>query len=401
MDTSNAESAALEATPIFTAYRRGYDPVQVDRYVADQQRRLDEALTRASEAERKLAAAVGQLRELHRRVAVLESEDRSPQPAPLDALGERVQRILQEAWEGAYALRQQAETEAAALRAEVAGEAAAAMADAEQRAAALVSAAERRAAAIDAEIERRRTAWNARLEEDRARAVAQIAHLHQQRVDAVGELLRLRAMIEKAVQDLGGAGQVAAEADTDASARLEEAHGDAAHAAAVRVASGVQESSELSGEPVTGGATTDGGGPGYAAPSSRDARGARRGAGMGTRRRRARRYRRAAAPPRAIRVPGASPAPARGQTESRGRRDRRGAGDHRAGEPAAGRPDQRLRLRGRAALVDPRAAGMGWPQLRPLRGGCPKAVDHGTAAGTAIAPNAQRDLPSTLRVREG
>jgi hypothetical protein len=238
MDHSNAESAALEATPIFTAYRRGYDPVQVDRYVADQQRRLDDALTRASEAERKLAAAVGQLRELHRRVAVLESEDRSPQPAPLDALGERVQRILQEAWEGAYALRQQAETEAAAMRAEVAGEAAAALADAEQRAVALVSSAERRSAAIDAEIERRRNAWNARLEEDRARAVAQIAQLHQQRTDAVGELLRLRAMIEKAVQDLGGAGTaVPAEAGEAAAAQAAPAVEDAAvHDAAGQVA---------------------------------------------------------------------------------------------------------------------------------------------------------------------
>ncbi|HTX01447.1 MAG TPA: hypothetical protein VMD59_21870 [Acidimicrobiales bacterium] len=206
MDQSNveaAEAAAAEATPIFAAYRRGYDPVQVDRYVADQQRRLDDATTRASEAERKLAAAVGQLRELHRRVAVLESEDRQPRPAPLDELGERVQRILQEAWEGAYALRQQAEAEAASLREEVAGEAASTVAEAEQHAGGIVEAAERRAAAIDAEIERRRIAWNARLEEDRAQAVAQIRFLHTQRNDAVAELLRLRAMIEKAVQDLG------------------------------------------------------------------------------------------------------------------------------------------------------------------------------------------------------
>jgi cell division septum initiation protein DivIVA len=220
MDQGNVEAAPLEATPIFGAYRRGYDPVQVDRYVADQQRRLDEALTRASEAERKLAAAVGQLRELHRRVAVLESEDRSPQPAPLDALGERVQRILQEAWEGAYALRQQAETEAAALREEVAGESAATITEAEQRADAIVEGAERRASAIDAEIERRRLAWNARLEEDRAKAVAQIGYLHTQRSEAVGELLRLQEMIERAVRELGNVNaptRASSGADDDAS----------------------------------------------------------------------------------------------------------------------------------------------------------------------------------------
>src|SRR5579864_874905 len=106
MENADAPEEHAEATPIFGAYRRGYDPEQVDRYVADQQRRLDEATTRASEAERRLAAAVGQLRELHRRVAVLESEERTQQPQPLDTLGERVQRILQEAWDGAYAIRQ-------------------------------------------------------------------------------------------------------------------------------------------------------------------------------------------------------------------------------------------------------------------------------------------------------
>ena len=118
MDESEAvEQQALGvATPIFSVYRRGYDPEQVDRYVADQQRRLDETIHRASESERKLAAAVGQLRELHRRVAVYESEARSAQPPALDTLGERVQRILQEAWEGAYNLRQEAEREVNELR---------------------------------------------------------------------------------------------------------------------------------------------------------------------------------------------------------------------------------------------------------------------------------------------
>ena len=73
MEESRASHMA-ETTPIFGAYRRGYDPEQVDRYVAAQQRRLDESLRRASEAERKLAAAVGQLRELHRRVGALEDQ---------------------------------------------------------------------------------------------------------------------------------------------------------------------------------------------------------------------------------------------------------------------------------------------------------------------------------------
>ena len=190
MDQASAQHPQGEATPIFGAYRRGYDPDQVDRYVTDQQRRLDEALQRASDAERKLAAAVGQLRELHRRVAVLESEERSPQPTPLDTLGERVQRILQEAWEGAYALRQGTEQEMAELRERTAGEAEAIVAGARQR-----------AMSLENEIQRRRAAYLEQVEEDRSRAVAQITHLHHRRDAALGELLKIKAVIESTVAD--------------------------------------------------------------------------------------------------------------------------------------------------------------------------------------------------------
>ena len=99
MEESRA-SQMDEATPIFGAYRRGYDPEQVDRYVAAQQQRLDESLRRAAEAERKLAAAVGQLRELHRRVGALEDQRRPSQTFTLDGVGEHIQRIFEEAREG-------------------------------------------------------------------------------------------------------------------------------------------------------------------------------------------------------------------------------------------------------------------------------------------------------------
>jgi len=181
-----------DATPLFGAGRRGYDPDQVDRYVAEQQRRLDETTLRASEAERKLAAAVGQLRELHRRVAVLESEDRSPQPAPLDTLGERVQRILEEAWEGAYAVRQAAEQEVAELREKTAGEAES-----------IIMAARQRARAVEEEIARRRTAYLEQVEIDRTRAVEQITRLHHERDEAVGELMKVKGVIEKTVSEIG------------------------------------------------------------------------------------------------------------------------------------------------------------------------------------------------------
>jgi hypothetical protein len=214
MDESEAvEEQAAAATPIFGVYRRGYDPEQVDRYVADHQRRLDDALHRASESERKLAAAVGQLRELHRRVAVYESEARNAQPPQLDTLGERVQRILQEAWEGAYTLRQEAEREVNELRDRTAVDVEAmrsqARADvdelrdvASKEAAEVVDEATRRALHIRDETERRRQAYLERVERDREQAIAQITYLYDQRQGAIAELARLQASVQATVEEM-------------------------------------------------------------------------------------------------------------------------------------------------------------------------------------------------------
>ncbi|MHB8245122.1 MAG: hypothetical protein ACYDGN_07145 [Acidimicrobiales bacterium] len=213
------ESEAVErdsvgvATPIFGVYRRGYDPEQVDRYVADQQRRLDEALHRASESERKLAAAVGQLRELHRRVAVYESEARSAQPPALDTLGERVQRILQEAWEGAYNLRQEAEREVNELREQTQQELQAQREQVERdveelrqvaskEASDLVDEATRRALTLRDEMDRRRDAYLERVERDRQRAVSQITFLYDQRQLAIAELARLQTTVQATIEEM-------------------------------------------------------------------------------------------------------------------------------------------------------------------------------------------------------
>ncbi len=214
MDESEAvDEEAAAATPIFGVYRRGYDPEQVDRYVGDQQRRLDEAIHRASESERKLAAAVGQLRELHRRVAVYESEARNAQPPQLDTLGERVQRILQEAWEGAYNLRQEAEREvnelreqtqqdAEAMRAQVRTEVDELRQVASREAAEVVDEATRRALHIRDETERRRQAYLERVERDREQAIAQITYLYDQRQGAIAELARLQATVQATIEEM-------------------------------------------------------------------------------------------------------------------------------------------------------------------------------------------------------
>jgi len=202
MDENEAVAEEQVATPIFNVYRRGYDPEQVDRYVADQQRRLDDALSRASESERRLAAAVGQLRELHRRVAVYESETRTAQPPALDTLGERVQRILQEAWEGAYTLRQEAEREVNELRDSASTEVSELREVASREAADIVDQATRRALAIRDETERRRQAYLQRIEQDRERAVSQITYLYDQRQDAIAELARLQTTVQAVVEEM-------------------------------------------------------------------------------------------------------------------------------------------------------------------------------------------------------
>ena len=213
MDENEAVAEEQVATPIFNVYRRGYDPEQVDRYVADQQRRLDDALHRASESERRLAAAVGQLRELHRRVAVYESETRTAQPPALDTLGERVQRILQEAWEGAYTLRQEAErevteqrdaasTEVTELRERTSAEVNELREVASREAADIIDQATKRALAIRDETERRRHAYLQRIEQDRERAVSQITYLYDQRQDAIAELARLQTTVQAVVEEM-------------------------------------------------------------------------------------------------------------------------------------------------------------------------------------------------------
>ncbi len=207
MEESRA-SQAVEATPIFGAYRRGYDPEQVDRYVAAQQRRLDESLHRASEAERKLAAAVGQLRELHRRVGALEDQRRPSQSFTLDGVGEHIQRIFEEAREGAAALRERAEVELAELRERTAEEAQTILASARSK-----------AQQIDADTEQRRREQLGRLEEDRSRAISQLTYLHEQRKNAVTELLRIRDVIDSTIAEISTDDDPVAEPPTGDSPR--------------------------------------------------------------------------------------------------------------------------------------------------------------------------------------
>lgn len=135
-------------------------------------------------------------------MAVYESETRTTQPPSLDTLGERVQRILQEAWEGAYTLRQEAEREVNELREAAAEEVTELREVASREAADVVDQATRRALAIRDETERRRHAYLQRVEQDRERAVSQITYLYDQRQNAISELARLQTTVQAVVEEM-------------------------------------------------------------------------------------------------------------------------------------------------------------------------------------------------------
>ncbi len=183
--------------PLFDASRRGYDPDQVDEYLADQQRILRDAARRANDAEQRLGAAVQKLRAMNLRIAELEAAaiERpvapTPQMVPIDILGDRVQRILQEAWDGAFALRQSVENEVASLREQAVVEAQS-----------IVEEARAKARSIEDQMRKRRTAYMARVETDKERAVAQMTFLSDQRKAAIAELLNIKENIEAAIVDV-------------------------------------------------------------------------------------------------------------------------------------------------------------------------------------------------------
>lgn len=196
MDQSNTFEGPIQGVPLFDPSRRGYDPEQVDHYLAQQQHRLNEASKRAQEAENRLGAAMNQLRAMNKRITQLEEREakqaHSTQPAvPIDILGDRVQRILQEAWDGAFALRQSVENEVKELRGQALNEAQA-----------IVDEARSKARSIEEQMRRRRDAYLHRVEQDKAKAVAQMTFLSDQRKAAIAELLAIKERIETAIDDV-------------------------------------------------------------------------------------------------------------------------------------------------------------------------------------------------------
>ena len=175
--------------PEFAIAMRGYDRLQVDDYIVKQAVWLNEAEVRVEGAETELTSIKSERDSLVAQVAGLEEEAFKAVPPSFDELGERVARVLQEAWAAAAEMRQDAEKAAAEIasrtREDAAGEIAALVEDAKRESDDLVARSRAEADRLTGEAERRRRELR-----------AEIAILTDQRDSAMAELSRLRAGLE-------------------------------------------------------------------------------------------------------------------------------------------------------------------------------------------------------------
>jgi hypothetical protein len=98
------------ALPDFAMALRGYDRLQVDDYLERQQRWAAEVVARLAEAEQRAQAGEASTRALRARLAELEAkqqEDADGPPRSIAALGDRVGRILQTAWDAGEEVREE------------------------------------------------------------------------------------------------------------------------------------------------------------------------------------------------------------------------------------------------------------------------------------------------------
>jgi DNA anti-recombination protein RmuC len=183
------------ALPDFAMALRGYDRLQVDDYLERQQRWAADVELRLSDAEHRAEAGEAAAAALRARLAELEAkqeEDADGPPRSIAALGDRVGRILQTAWDAGEEVRDEVVSSARAEALEV----------------------ERRAAERDAEA-------TAALDRARVQAGEILAAAEQSRHEAEAEAARIREEAE------GTARVRAAELVTEAEATAERVRNDA------------------------------------------------------------------------------------------------------------------------------------------------------------------------------
>lgn len=187
--------------PEFALVMRGYDRFQVDDYVARQATWLAEAQARVEAAESAAREAHAQAADLRSRIARGERKESTTAPKSVEALGERVGRILQVALDAAEEVRTEADLDARSRRAE----AERTLVEARAMAASVTSRAEEEArtghdqilAEARAEAERVRGEAARREQEVEAR----VAALAARRSAALAELTRVHQSLARALQD--------------------------------------------------------------------------------------------------------------------------------------------------------------------------------------------------------
>ena len=207
------------ALPDFAMALRGYDRFQVDDYLERQQRWAADVELRLSDAEHRAEASEAASASLRARLAELEAkqeEDADGPPRSIAALGDRVGRILQTAWDAGEEVREE-----------------------------VVSAARAEAVDIERRTAEREAAANAALDRARAQAGEVIAAAEQTRHEAEAEAARVLEEAE------GTARVKAAEIVADAEAIADRVRNDAAASAERTISAAERRRDELE-EVITG-----------------------------------------------------------------------------------------------------------------------------------------------------
>src|SRR5437763_1710514 len=200
--------------PRFAIVMRGYDRDQVDAYLAEYERWASDAQSHIEAGEARLAAAARRVHSLESKVADLEERSGDTLPPSVRSLGERAEQILRDAWEAAQELRSNIVSEAEEEKEKARHASDELVAAAEGQAAEIAENARHQRDEAGREVEQARQQVQRFIKEaeeaaeERAKAVwdeaqVQLAearqdleHLEDQRRATLGELARLRELLE-------------------------------------------------------------------------------------------------------------------------------------------------------------------------------------------------------------
>src|SRR5436309_9529768 len=200
--------------PRFAIVMRGYDRDQVDAYLAEYERWAGDAQSHIEAGESRLAAAARRVHSLEAKVADLEERSGDTLPPSVRSLGERAEQILRDAWEAAQELRSNIVSEAEEEKEKARHASDELVAAAEGQAAEIAVTARQQREEAGKEVEQARKQVEKFIKdaeeaaEERARAVwdeaqvqlaearQELEHLEDQREATLGELARLRELLE-------------------------------------------------------------------------------------------------------------------------------------------------------------------------------------------------------------